>query len=141
LLWNTPHNEEKPELSPQLLFRGIASSYCRANNISIDREVNLGRGPVDFKFSNGYSRRAHLEVKKLHNGKFWNGLSEQLPSYLKSDEVRDGWFLAIRYRDGKSATDRIKELPGKVRTVGAMKGLNLRYALIDGRPKASASKL
>lgn len=141
LLWNSPHEKEKPEQSPQLLFRGMANSYCRANNISIDREVNLGRGPVDFKFSNGYSRRAHLEVKKLHNGKFWNGLSEQLPSYLTSDEVRDGWFLAIRYRDGKLATDRIRQLPAKVRIVGAKRGLNLRYALIDGRPKASASKL
>ena len=68
LLWDTPYAQEKPEHATQLLFRGIAQNYCRANNISLDAEVNLGRGPVDFKFSNGYVHRAHLEVKKLHNG-------------------------------------------------------------------------
>jgi len=31
------------------------------------------------------ARRALLEVKKLHNGKFWDGLEAQLPSYSKSD--------------------------------------------------------
>lgn len=141
LLWNTPYTEEKPEHAPQLLFRGIAQHYCKANNISLDPEVNLGRGPVDFKFSSGYIHRAHLEIKKLHNGKFWNGLSEQLPSYMKSDEVQDGWFLAIQYRNGKSADKRIKQLPGKVRAIGQLQNLNLRYALVDGRPKLSASKL
>ncbi len=59
LLWND-NGEEKPEEAAQLAFRGIAQHYCQANNIVIDREVELGRGPVDFKFSNGYSNRALL---------------------------------------------------------------------------------
>jgi hypothetical protein len=91
LLWDSS-GKDKPEHAAQLLFRGIAQHYCKANNISLDPEVNLGRGPVDFKFSSGYFHRAHLEIKKLHNGKFWNGLEKQLPSYMKSDEVSDGWF-------------------------------------------------
>jgi hypothetical protein len=61
LLWDGA--QEKPELAAQLLFYGIARNYCTANGIVIDREVDFGRGPVDFKFSNGYERRAHLEVK------------------------------------------------------------------------------
>jgi len=65
LLWNDGNVNEKPEEAAQLLFKGIAQSYCHANDIVIDREPNLGRGPVDFKFSNGYQRRALLEVKKL----------------------------------------------------------------------------
>lgn len=56
LLWNGA-DKDKHEHAAQLVFRGIAQSYCRANNISIDAEVNLGRGPVDFKFSNGYLKR------------------------------------------------------------------------------------
>jgi hypothetical protein len=113
LLWERP-GDDKPEHAAQLLFRGLAQSYCRANNISVDAEVNLGRGPVDFKFSNGYLMRAHLEVKKMHNGKFWNSLEAQLAAYMASDEVHDGWFVAIRYRDGKAAEDRSRELPGRV---------------------------
>jgi hypothetical protein len=140
LLWDSS-GKDKPEHAAQLLFRGIAQHYCKANNISLDAEVNLGRGPVDFKFSTGYSHRAHLEIKKLHNGKFWNGLEAQLPSYMKSDEVSEGWFLAVRYRSNRSAQDRIKELPGRVARLAAAKHLNLRYGVIDARPKESASKL
>src|ERR1039458_7869634 len=139
LLWDL-NRKEKPEHAAQLLFRGIAQSYCRANNISVDAEVNLGRGPVDFKFSNGYIRRAHLEIKKLHNGKFWNGIEAQLPSYMASDEVGYGIFVAIRYRDGKAAQARARELPGRVKAVAEDKHLNLSYSIIDARPKESASK-
>jgi len=140
LLWDSS-GKDKPEHAVQLLFRGIAQHYCKANNISLDPEVNLGRGPVDFKFSTGYSHRAHLEIKKLHNGKFWNGLEEQLPSYMKSDEVSMGWFLAVLYRDNKAAKERIKELDRRVAKLAETKHLDLRYGVIDARPKESASKL
>jgi hypothetical protein len=140
LLWDSS-GKDKPERAAQLLFRGIAQHYCKANNISLDAEVNLGRGPVDFKFSNGYSRRAHLEVKKLHNGKFWNGLESQLPSYMKSDEVSDGWFVAVRYRNGKGAQNRINDLDNRVAKLADTNKLNLRYGVVDVRPKQSASKL
>jgi hypothetical protein len=140
-LWDRPLVKEKPEHAAQLLFRGIAYNYCKANNISLDAEVDLGRGPVDFKFSNGFTRRAHLEVKKVHNGQFWNGLRDQLPSYMNSDEVTDGWFLAIRYRDNKSSANRVAELPSVVSDVSEAKGLNLRCRTVDARPKESASKL
>lgn len=141
LLWKVKGTEEKPEQAAQLLFRGVAESYCRANNISLDREVNLGRGPVDFKFSNGYRHRAHLEIKKLHNGKFWNGLEQQLPSYMKSDEVSDGWFVAIQYRSNSTSTKRARVLRKRVHELGLQKELGLRYRLIDARPKKSASSL
>ncbi len=141
LLWERAGVKEKPEHAVQLLFRGIAQHYCKANNIVLDAEVNLGRGPVDFKFSNGYHRRAHLEVKKLHNGKFWNGFELQLPSYMKSDEVSDGWFLAVQYRSGKAADARIMAIPKRVAKIAESKGINLRQETVDARPKKSASKL
>jgi hypothetical protein len=141
LLWDSGSRKEKPEHAAQLLFRGVAQSYCKANDISLDSEVNLGRGPVDFKFSKGYARRAHLEVKKLHNGKFWNGLETQLPSYMKSDEVSDGWFLAVQYKDNKTSKNRASELPGRVNAVRQKRQINLKYDLVDARPKQSASKL
>lgn len=140
LLWNDD-STEKHEEAAQLAFLGIARSYCRANNIVVDREVELGKGPVDFKFSNGYKRRALLEIKKLHNGKFWNGLSAQLPSYLHSDECNDGWFVAIQYRSSGTSSERLLRLPNEVRRVADMTSKNLRYKTIDARPKLSASKL
>ena len=139
LLWDG--DEEKPEEAIQLLFLAIAKSYCEANNIVVDREVELGRGPVDFKFSSGYVRRALLEVKKLENGKFWNGLRAQLPTYLKSDENRDGWLLAVRFRPTGVAQERARTLAAEVKLTAKALDLDLRYGLVDAQHKQSASKL
>lgn len=139
LLWNK--TEEKPEDAAQLLLYGIARNYCEANNVVVSREVELGRGPVDFTFSNGYSQRAHLEAKKTNNGKFWNGLDRQLPSYMESDSVQLGWFLAIRYRTGKQWDKRDLELPARVALAARTHGRDLRLALVDARKPISASKI
>jgi hypothetical protein len=141
LLWND-NQTEKPEEAAQLLFRGIVEHYCRANNIVVDREVELGRGPVDFKFSNGYSQRALLEIKKLHNGKFWNGLDKQLPSYMRSDACTDGWFVAIGYRNTTASDAKIAELPKRIQQLrAAHPTLRLRSRYVNAMPKPSASKL
>lgn len=141
LLWNDD-GKEKFESAAQLLFRGIAEHYCRSADIVIDREVELGRGPVDFKFSQGYARRALLEVKKVHNGKYWKGLEAQLPSYLASDNVSKGWFLAIRYRPNKSSSDRIRLLPSRLSALQAqLPDVQLRHFIVDAQPKVSASNI
>ena len=48
LLWDK--TAEKPELAAQLTFFGLARNYCKANNIVIDREVELGRRPWTSSF-------------------------------------------------------------------------------------------
>jgi hypothetical protein len=141
LLWDDALKKPKHEEAAQLLFRGIAKHYCIANDIVIDREVELGRGPVDFKFSNGYRRRAHLEVKKLENTKFWNGLTEQLPTYLTADECRLGWYLPIQFKDSNTARKWLKDGPALVARVAKDENLDLRTRMVDARPKPSASKL
>ena len=141
LLWNDGHTKEKPEEAAQLLFKGIAQSYCATNDIVVDREVELGRGSVDFKFSNGYRRRAHLEVKKLHNGKFWRNLEMQLPTYLKADECDLGWFVTVRYKDGGASKRWLTDGPALVREIGIANGLRLTPTTVDARPKKPASKL
>ncbi len=139
LLWNDD-GSEKHERAAQNLFRGIAKHYCRANDIAIDREVDLGRGPVDFKFSRGVKYTAHLEVKKLDNGKFWHGLHTQLPIYMKSDEVQDGWLMGVQLKTKGVSAARARRLPEEVLKASKASGLNLRYALVDARPKDPASK-
>ena len=52
LLYNSD-GTRKRESAAQLVFFGIASSYCAANDLDITPEANSGRGPVDFKFSKG----------------------------------------------------------------------------------------
>jgi hypothetical protein len=140
LLWNDK-GTEKPEEAVQLLFLGVAQPYLRQFNVELDREVELGRGPVDFKASSGSTARLLIEIKKLHNGKFWNGLRHQLLSYLKSDDATHGWFIAIQYRDNKPALDRLRGLPREVALASQRAGKSIRYGSVDARRPLSASKI
>lgn len=140
LLWNTD-GTEKPEDAAQLLFMGMSRQYLRDLGIGLDREVELGRGPVDFKASSGANLRLLVEVKKVHNGKFWNGLRDQLPSYLVSDDTTEGWFVAVRYRDAKGSDDRVKQLPAEVTAVAEKTQKTLHFLTVDARKPPSASKI
>lgn len=138
LLWNdnkTPKREE----AAQLLFLGLVKHYCKAENIDISKEVNIGRGPVDFKMSTGYSLRTLLELKLAKNTKFWNGLEKQLPIYLKSEGVKFGFFLIIVYTDND-----IKKLNGireRVKVIKNKTGYDIAAVTIDARRNpVSASK-
>jgi hypothetical protein len=123
------------------VFLGMAQHYLRLFGVEVDREVELGRGPVDFKASSGSSLRLLIEIKKAHNGKFWNGLDAQLPSYLTSDDCKEGWFVAIRYRNNKASELRMKELPDRVTVASTNSGKSLHYTAVDARKPLSASKI
>lgn len=140
LLWNDD-DSEKPEEAVQLLFLGLAQPYLRQFDVELDREVELGRGPVDFKASSGTTARLLIEVKKLHNGKFWNGLNHQLPSYMTSDDATHGWFIAVQYRSNRGAIDRLKMLPAQVALIAQKTSKTFRYTAVDARRPLSASKI
>lgn len=140
LLWNDDRTE-KPEEAVQLMFLGMAQHYLRLYDVELDREVELGRGPVDFKASRGASLKALIEIKKEHNGKFWNGLDKQLPTYLKSDGADAGWYAAVRYRNNPQSQKRMNELPARVEVAAAEAGKDIRYCSINARRPPSASKL
>lgn len=140
LLWNSD-GTQKPEDAAQLLFMGMAQYYFRQFGVELDREVSVGRGLVDFKLSSGTSARILIEVKKVHNGKFWNGLELQLPTYLDADQCTHGLFVAVHYRDTKPMLQRLRDLPGRVRKLQRESGKTVRHLVVDARRKASASKL
>lgn len=140
LLFNDDTKEPKREASIQLLYKGVVQSYCRAHSVHLDREVELGRGPVDFIFTSG-KRRVLMEIKKVRNGKFWNGLEDQLVSYMKSGESRYGWFLAVRFSNTPTEKTRTAELPARTRKLREDTGYDVHSGLVDARPKLSASKL
>lgn len=140
LLWNDDKTE-KPEEAAQLALLGMARPYCRAHGVEIDREVDFGRGPVDFKLTSGPGVRVLVEAKKLHNGDFWNGLEYQLPSYLKSDGTKAGWLVALRYRPGGVSKTRPIGLAKRVETLNGSLGYSIKFIVIDAQPKVSASKI
>jgi len=141
LIWNENETPKREDAS-QRLFLGIVSQICAANNVDISREVNVGRGHVDFKVSSGFHRRALIEVKLAKNTKFWDGLEAQLPTYLKAEQVKTGWFVVIVYTD--KDIDRISKIEERVEILNDRLPYDIRPIIIDARshpPSASTLKL
>ena len=139
LLWND-NNTPRKEAAAQDLFLGIVKHYCAANDIDISKEANIGRGPVDFKVSQGHKFRTLLEVKLARNTKFWNGIEKQLPKYLQAEGVKIGYFLVIVYdeRDVKR-TGRISEC---IQKINQQTGYEIKEVIVDASANPpSASKL
>jgi hypothetical protein len=142
--WSLLLNDDgssKREEAAQLAYLGMAQPYLRLFDVELDREVELGKGPVDFKASSGVHAKLLVELKKEHNGKFWNGIEAQLPSYLQSDGSKNGWFVALRFRSNKASTLRLQQLPARVKEIAQSTGTNLKFSIIDARRKDSASNL
>lgn len=140
LLWNEDTSSPKRETSIQLLYRGVVEAYCEASEVFVDREVNLGRGPVDFVFTGGRSRSL-LEIKKFKNGRFWDGLEHQLISYLESERCNSGWFLAVRLSDSKTEERRHAALASRTNALRKSTGFDLHSLAVDARRPKSASNL
>jgi hypothetical protein len=140
LLWDDERERGKKEEAAQSLFFGVVKPYCMYNNIDISKETNMGKGPVDFKFSKGYKNRVLLEVKLARNSKFWNGLNRQLPQYLKSEEIYLGYFIVIVYTDEEFS--EIQEIEEKVRELNQKIKFRIKPVIIDAtKNKVSASNL
>jgi hypothetical protein len=139
LLWNE-NRTPKAEEAAQLLFLGIVKHYCRANNIDISKEVNIGRGPVDFKTSNGYSFRALLELKLAKNSKFWNGLTRQLPKYQEAEGISIGYFIIVVYSE--KDVKKVLDLQLLIREINDKTGYTIKSIIIDAEyAPPSASRL
>ncbi|MFE4573105.1 hypothetical protein [Paenibacillus chitinolyticus] len=129
--------KSKKEEAAQKLFFGIADAYCSAHNIDISREVNGGRGPVDFKFSTGYKNRVVVESKLTTNGQLLHGFTTQIAEYQKAEKTLNGIYLVL-------------DNGGPVKRSTDLKNLILQYEregkrmptvfFIDARPKLSASR-
>lgn len=120
----------------QTLFFATADNYCDANNIDLTRECNAGRGPVDFKFSKGYSLRYLIDVKLSSNKHLVQGFEEQLPTYQKAESTEHSAMLIIRVTKSDKSIKKILKLQHDAIAAGKRVP---RIFIIDGLLKPSAS--
>ncbi len=140
LLWNETPLSPKREEASQLLFFGLIKEHCKVNNIDFSREVNQGRGPVDFKFSNGYQERVLIEVKRASSSKVKQGLLSQLPQYLESENIQVGFYVIIVQRDQEYK--KISSLKAEAKELSEKLGKAIDVFVIDARyNKPSASNI
>lgn len=124
----------KHESASQLLFFGVASAYCKANNLDLSPESDCGRGPVDFKFSHGNAGKVLVEVKLTSNKQLAHGFKSQLPIYLKAEGAQRGIYLVIN--NGGASDGRLVAFQD---LIAATDGPAPRVIRVDGTWRPSAS--
>lgn len=129
------NNRRKHESAAQLLFFGVASAYCEANDLDLSPESDGGRGPVDFKISAGFQSKVLVEIKLTSNLQLVHGFEKQLPIYQAAECAQKGIYLVI-YNDGitEGRWDAFSE---KVKNAGIHAP---EVIIAHGIPKPSASK-
>jgi hypothetical protein len=139
-LWKELWHEgtRRPEKSAQRLFFAVAHSYCDANDLDINPEMDTGTGSVDFKFSVGATAKVIVETKLSDNPKIVSGYEKQLEVYKTSERTTKGVYVVIDVGGiGKKDQTILK-----IKNERTAKGLPAsEVVFVDGNAKASASKL
>lgn len=138
LLYNDNH-EFRGEKAAQLLFYMMAYFYCSANDIDLSRECDPGVGELDFKLSNGFSKKIVIEMKKASSSSLISGYTKQLPAYERAERTEKGFYIVIK--DKISAGRNISKLLS-MRLQMSNRGISCpEIIVVDALEKKSASKL
>jgi hypothetical protein len=141
-LWNDGYTRPRPEKIVQAIASMMWQTQCRSAGVDLSREVNIGRGPVDFKFSAGWHRRALTEVKLIKSTGFFAGAAKQLPQYLKSEQIEFGYYLCVGFTDEDFGEERLGRVQETCAALADKKGIRITPVFVDAQPhnKTSASK-
>ncbi|MEU4191735.1 hypothetical protein AB0E69_07555 [Kribbella sp. NPDC026611] len=141
-LWNDDYTRPRQEKIVQAIASMMWQTQCQAAGVDLSREVNIGRGPVDFKFSAGWHRRALTEVKLIKSSGFFTGASKQLPQYLESEQIEFGYYLCVGFTDLDFGDERLGRVRDTCSAIAEKKGVTMTPVFVDARVnnKTSASK-
>jgi hypothetical protein len=140
VLWNDGYRTHRVEKITQATCRHGWLAHCQASNIDITREAETGRGPVDFKFTKGWTMRGLIEVKHIDNYQFFHGASTQLPIYLKGENVSFGIYLCVGYSHKDFEEERLQVVRDTCASIATQGKFKIVPIFVDARPPKSASK-
>ena len=137
-LWEELWIGDKPkkERASQLIYYAIADAFCKANDLDISPEANMGGGPIDFKFSRGYNARVLVEMKRS-GGTVVHGYEKQLEFYKAASQTDFAVFVIIDYGDLSNKLNQIRDIR-QARLHSGERASEI--VVIEATPKASASK-
>ncbi|CAA9447784.1 MAG: hypothetical protein AVDCRST_MAG58-601 [uncultured Rubrobacteraceae bacterium] len=115
----------------QLLFR----LTCFATLSDVGREVNDGRGPVDFKISRGALDKSLVEFKLASNTKLQQNLEKQVEVYKSASDAPNALKVILFFSDKERS-----KVFGILRALGSEESGDI--IMIDGRAdnKPSSSR-
>jgi hypothetical protein len=123
----------KRESDLQIMYRLV----WFASKMDVNREVNNGRGPVDFKISKGAANSTLVEFKLASNSKLKSNLAKQVEVYQKAS-CTDRAIKAILY----FSDDEYKKVVSILNEIGLQSCKDI--VLIDAtnkKPSASNVKI
>lgn len=85
---------------------------CYGSTSDFNAEVNNGRGPVDFKVSNGSIDKTLVEFKLACNSKLKKNLKNQVEVYKKANNTEKGikvilYYTEVEYNKVKSILEEL----------------------------------
>ena len=148
--WKTDQNGDiVPQTEPNMqpLIMGHLKTICDYMGIQISREVESANGRIDFLCSFTYNNKVLktcVELKNAHNAKIIQGLTKQLPEYLKSERTRNGIYLVLWYKGDKFSKPNkyanIAELKTELKSL-KVKGCKIDPIIIDCNKPIVPSKI
>lgn len=94
------------------LFMGLV---FQQTEFDVNREVNNGRGPVDFKVSKGSADKSLIEVKLASNKQLERNLQNQLRVYEAANRTHSSISVIVYYTESeKDKVDRILKRLGRL---------------------------
>jgi len=132
LFYNGDEPVQKEEYL-QLMFR----LTCYGSDYDVNREVNNGRGPVDYKFSKGPIDISLIEFKLAKSTKLKQNLQNQLEVYQKANNTKNGLKVILFFNEKEE--QRVKKILKELKLENN-KDIFLIDARKDNKPSASNEK-
>jgi len=121
----------KKEDDLQILFRLV----WFGTKSDVNREVNNGRGPADFKISRGSQDKTIVEFKLARNKHLKNNLQNQIKIYKKANATQKGLCVIVYFTEEEFLKVRkiLNEISSETEVI-------LIDARADNKPSASKAK-
>jgi hypothetical protein len=120
------------EVDIQILFRLV----WFGTESSVDREVNNGRGPVDFKISRGRTDSTLVEFKLASNKKLKQNLQNQVAVYQRANQTEKALKVILFFSENELA--RVNRILKDLGLLGE-DSIALIDARRDNKPSASVA--
>ncbi|MGD6992154.1 hypothetical protein [Sutcliffiella horikoshii] len=128
------------EKQVQVKFDMLANATLPRKGIVVSKEVDTGRGIVDFQLSKGADFQALIELKLGNHQRYKDGLHFQLPTYLLTEQVDFGYFVLVCYT--KDIYEASKALYDKAIELSQKYNKTIRFERVDASGTLeSASKI
>lgn len=133
--WRAINKGEGKGLSSEQDVQLFFGLLLQESRFDVNREVNNGRGPVDFKISMGLDKTL-IEFKLAKSSSLKRNMANQVEVYKKANGTDSAVFVVIAYsaKEVEKTEDVVMDL--RLNRPGTME-----VVIIDASPKESASKV